>query len=1232
MQTFLKKYLFLLLALACFLLAALLEKGLINKHPEKMLVRHFQRELSEKEAELAYHMEEINETLNDTLFYGNYLESFQPYNDMFQEHGYGFLIFKDNQLVYWSDRSISFTEHVEDVGSGSSLMVLDNGYYLKNVVSHSGQIIIGLILLKNNYPHENKYLENTFHKDFILPANYVLEKSKGKHTIDIISFYGDYLFSVKPVGEVLCATTQLYIPGLLYLLGLILLFAYFRFEVTRSKHEPINKLSVLAVVLFLIYWLHIILKIPGVFYSLEYFSPGYFAYNLWLPSLGDYFLLSLFFFFWALNFNFDLKIRPLLKKAGSYKSFVAGLFLFFCGMLFIIVDQLIYVLVYNSSISFSLNRINDITAHSVVGFVSIALFLLSLFSITVKVVDEVCKYFNKKQLVVYVLGVSIVLAFLQILFISHVSIPILLAFISILILLGFMGSRYLQKFTLSYLIIFISIITLYSLVVINTTVIKKKNEAQELLSVNLVAERDLAAEILLYNAQEKIRIDPMIPKLLVPPYADLEDYITNTYFTGYFGKYDLQITTCEGADDLMLEPDNEIVDCFPFFEEMIVEQGQQIGSNFYFMDRMNGRISYFGKLHYPLASDSLGVAIFIDLISTITSEGLGYPELLLDRSMEKPAGYKNFSYAKYYDSRLVNQHGEFLYNHFIESYDIGNEEQTVGRWDNYRHVVYRSGQGHYVIVSREVFGLLDYLISFPYLFVFYFLLSISILFIGNQAIRQKSIQFDLRFKIQASIIIIVFISLLVVAVSTIFYNVEEYRIKHQGDLEEKMKSIAEEIDMRLKTKDIVDDDLRVWMYRELAKLSNIFRTDINIFDTDGSLMATSREEVYSKGLISSRINTQAYYELFHNYKVNYFQPEQIGSLSYLSAYEPIINNKGNYLGFINLPYFTRQDKYSQEISTFIVAFINLYVILFLASIITAVFISNQITRPLILIRENLRKIELGKRNEPINYRGNDEIGVLAKEYNKKVDELSASAELLARSERESAWREMAKQIAHEIKNPLTPMKLNIQHLQRTFGEGDEKNEYLERVTKTLIEQIENLSAIATEFSNFAKIPTARNQVFNLSGQIRKVIDLFETHDKASISFQVIDADAENVVVNADREQLSRAVINLVKNGIQAIPPGIKGDVRLRLRKRGHYALIEVSDNGVGIAEELRSKLFSPSFTTKSSGMGLGLSIVKSIVENFKGRIWFDTELNVGTTFFVEIPVFEYDKADENYNT
>ena len=798
---------------------------------------------------------------------------------------------------------------------------------------------------------------------------------------------------------------------------------------------------------------------------------------------------------------------------------------------------------------------------------------------------------------------------------------------------GFIASvfckKYFQKFSLSYLIIFVSLASVYSLVIFYYIINHKEKDNQKLFAVTLVAERDPAAEEFLARIEKQMKNDPAIVSLLVQN-EDPREYIERVYFSSYFRKYLFKIYVCRSTDSLMIEPENRMVPCMSFIDGMIKDMGVQIsGSNFYFMDNMNGRISYTGKLHFPMPGKHESVTIYVDLDSDLLFEGIGFPELLIDKSITRSENYRKFSYAKYYGGELTDRFGDFNYNIYIDTYQPGEKEFTTRKLGSFEHLIYHTRENNFVVVSRKLFSFVDYLISFPYLFVFYFLMVLVLLLIGNRRIGPRKIKIDLKFKIQVAIISIVFISLLLVALATLFYNIDNYKTKHRDDLNEKMKSISEEIDMRLEDKNEITPELIEWLQLELGKLSNIFRTDINIYGIDGNMLASSRVEIFQRGLVSTRINSLAYYEIFQNYQYDsYFQPERIGDLSYLSVYKPIINNRGVILGTINLPYFITQDKYSQEISTFIVAFINLYVLLLLASIVVAVFIANQITRPLVVIQENLQKMELGKHNEPIYYRRNDEIGSLVREYNKKVDELAVSADLLARSERESAWREMAKQVAHEIKNPLTPMKLNIQHLQRARGKGKEYNEYIERVTATLIEQIDNLSNIATEFSNFAQIPNARNQVFELAGQLKKVIDLFGTDERAKIKFDC--KGFETLSVNADREQLSRAVINLIKNAIQSIPDERTGNVSVSLKRRDHMAVIAVSDDGLGIPVELREKLFSPSFTTKTSGMGLGLAIVKNIVENFSGKIWFETESGKGTTFYIEIPVYE--QAENNGNS
>jgi len=1213
------------LSLSLFLIAAIIENNLLKKHPQGHLVDDFQVQLHENLKTLSVELDYLYEIISSDEFEGDFMQLLHENYSSIVESGFGFLVYESGELKYWSDRSISFFNQNNFLLEQQGLLQLPNGFYLLSKRETGDFEIFGFHLVKNSYTYENKFLNNTYFKNYNLPEDYRILETKQEGSYPVVDLKGDYLFSIQPTGNFLCTTKQLYLPGAIYLMALLLLLYYFRREFIETKTTFFLRLFGLAIALFIVYWLHLIFNIPKVFFHLKFFSPEYFALSNWLPSLGDFFLLALFFLFWMYNFGKDINISKIEKDSLLNRKYILILLLLFTASMFMLVGYYISELIFNSTISFSLNKIIEVTPQTGIGVFAVGLFLLGISYFAIRIINEAKNDFRFIELTVIVFAIVLFLGAVQYLSVRTINYQALIFFMATCLLATLFSKNYLQKFTLSYLIIFVSLASVYSLIVIYHTTSEKEQEHQKLLAVTLVADRDPTAEVFLEEIQEEISVDSVIPNMLIQE-DGLNEYIQQTYFNGYFRRYELRVFVCSGADSLFIEMEDRTTPCFEFFEDMIEVQGMRIpGTSFYFMDNMNGRISYTGRLHYPLSIEDKGVSVFIELNSDLLFEGIGFPELLIDKSMAKPDNYKKYDYAKYYGGELTDKHGEYNYNFYVDAYLTSDKEFEFKRWDGLEHLIYHTKENNYVIVSREVFTLIDYLISFPYLFVFYFLLVLIFMMIGNRSVRKRPVTFDLKFRIQAAIISIVFVSLMMVATATIWYNVREYKEKHRTDLNEKMKSIAEEIDMRLNDVSEITPDLEDWLRRELMKLSNIFRTDINIYGTDGDLIASSRSEIFNRGLVSTRINAKAYYEIFGNFQISYFQPEKIGKLSYLSAYRPIINNRGAYLGVINLPYFIKQDRYSQELSTIVVAFINLYVLLFLASIIVAVFIANQITSPLVVIQENLRKIELGKRNEPIRYGRKDEIGSLVNEYNKKVEELAVSAELLARSERESAWREMAKQIAHEIKNPLTPMKLNIQQLQRAKASGEKNEAFLERVTATLIEQIDNLSNIATEFSNFAKIPTARNQVFNLSNQLQKVIDLFETHSRVVIKFYPNGMDY--IEVNADREQLSRAIINLVKNGIQAIPEDKTGEILIELNRRDHMALIAVSDNGAGIPVDLRDKLFSPSFTTKSSGMGLGLAIVKNIVENFSGKIWFETKLGKGTTFFIEIPVHEEPKKE-----
>ena len=285
------------------------------------------------------------------------------------------------------------------------------------------------------------------------------------------------------------------------------------------------------------------------------------------------------------------------------------------------------------------------------------------------------------------------------------------------------------------------------------------------------------------------------------------------------------------------------------------------------------------------------------------------------------------------------------------------------------------------------------------------------------------------------------------------------------------------------------------------------------------------------------------------------------------------------------------------------------------AVVLAYFLSSYITKSFNAISEKMNQISLDRRNEKLDVSTvSSEISSLVNAYNSMVDQLEESASQLAKSEREQAWREMAKQVAHEIKNPLTPMRLSVQSFERKFDPQDpDIIKKVQEYSKTLIQQIDTMSSIASAFSNFAKMPAQQNEMLNVVEVVKIVLDIF-TEDY--ISFQ---AEEEEIIAKFDRTQLIRVVTNLVKNATQAIPDGKQPRVEVSVFSQEQWVVITVKDNGIGISEENKYKIFEPKFTTKSSGMGLGLAMVKNIVETYQGNITFTSQLGVGTTFKVSFP-------------
>jgi two-component system, NtrC family, nitrogen regulation sensor histidine kinase NtrY len=438
---------------------------------------------------------------------------------------------------------------------------------------------------------------------------------------------------------------------------------------------------------------------------------------------------------------------------------------------------------------------------------------------------------------------------------------------------------------------------------------------------------------------------------------------------------------------------------------------------------------------------------------------------------------------------------------------------------------------------------------------------------------------------------------------------------------------VKEMQKRIATSNTFDDVVRIYdsvtndnLQKLIDEVAEIHNVDVNVYDVEGNLQVSSEPEVYKRGLLSSKIHPEAFYHLNVMRQVQYVQDESLSSLNYLSIYAAVRDEKGQVYAYLNIPYFLSQIDVNQEISNFLVTIINLNAFIFLIAGIVALIITNRITRSFSLIGDKMKEIRLGRENEEITWPRNDEIGELVKQYNKMVRQLEQSANALAKSEREGAWREMARQVAHEIKNPLTPMKLSIQYLQKAVSSNlPNVKELTTNVANTLVEQIDHLSKISSDFARFANIAHTKAEIFDLHHVLEGLKGLHAANNRVEFTWQKL---SEPVMIRADRTHMNRLFTNLITNAIEACTVKEKCIIRISEEIREGRVLVMLQDNGEGIPEEMQEKIFTPNFTTKSSGTGLGLAMSRSIVEQAGGTIWFETVQGVGTTFFVELPLVQ----------
>jgi signal transduction histidine kinase len=593
--------------------------------------------------------------------------------------------------------------------------------------------------------------------------------------------------------------------------------------------------------------------------------------------------------------------------------------------------------------------------------------------------------------------------------------------------------------------------------------------------------------------------------------------------------------------------------------------------------------------------------------------------------------YKNldrlsrYEFAVQKNGRLLVEQG--LNNTGILSSPVENgntiEVKSASRID----ALSKSANGETVAsVGRSLGGWYKqiYLFSIIFTLASIFMLALAL---ANSLFGFLPEEYDFRLSARGSLarrIHLWFVALLAVAFLvtgflTYWHFTETARDNERSDLDYRAEALLNHLKNQLLNATISEDSLRSDLPRSLRAMSTSMGMDANLYDADGNLMYSTQEDLAALGILPSRMNADAWNTLKQNKQPEQVESEQVAGFEYFTKYLSLYGSSHKLLGFLGVPYQLSNRKAGAEVSDFLGMLASLYVFLLLIAFAVTFLLARSIVRPISMLSEKVRAVQLTDKNQPLEYDGDaqDEISELIGQYNRMVDKLDASKVQLVRLEREGAWREMARQVAHDIKNPLTTMKLSMQQLERVSNNPEQAAAYLRKAITRLIEQIDSLAQIASEFSMFANLDIQVKHDVVINEVVESVHDLFSEQKNVDLSLSLPE---QRYHILGDKNHLIRVFNNLVINAIQAIPSDRRGHIHVSLTRVANQAVIQISDNGGGIPAEIGDRVFEPNFTTKTSGSGLGLAICKKIIEAHDGDIRFETRENEGTDFFVEMPV------------
>ena len=1096
-------------------------------------------------------------------------------------------------------------------------------------------IAIVLIPLKVVWPIRNPYLipylflglNSAFYQisDRLVPS----DLQAGAGDINIINEKGTVLANYNP--RVIPLFRYPYrmqsIPGLILFAigGFGLLFRLF-----RKVFNPLWKASLwIGLLLICIRVISFLSGFPAKWISLDLFSPRILAMNEWNPSLGDLGLnlLTIFFILYFL-----IPAIPLQKIKVS------------AILIWIILGSFIWALAFssfyllgemssNSQINLFPESLLEMDFYSLVFFISTALITgicwLLLFRIGTAI------YSWKKFAPVKPWSIIVSLFTLGI--IAGIWLPggqwgAMLSFAG-LAWLALMQGYYSNRrglFRLSFLDTTLAILAMAW--VTETSIAISIRERQDHLLLRMASKfydsRDPIAEYLFGEMVAEIRKESSLIKKIESTGKErrnLADVLMQDYLQPGFKSYQPKLYLYNSYGMRLDHTPWTKPMITPFRDHTGYESVTNLSSGGelflvpYEEEELIDKI-YVGRFNFSLPGYGNILAIVEFIPKTIPAPQL-YPRLLLDDKVPQKEFFSSVSFAVYKEGNLIKQAGTADFPFQLELTPPDPTTTLVPQAINGMIKLERQlTPDKFIYLQLPARTLTNRLVAISILFFLYYFLCLPLWgdHLFKRIHRIPAIFRNLLFVQKLRILLLSFSA--VPFLGILFLYVPFIQSSFEKELYGKIHADLQQVSGQLSS------ESRIWLKGDnirareelrsiLMRARDHYNLDMNLYDRGGKLMATTQPRIFTLGLISPRISFGAWEDLMITHHSFTIRAEQIGNLRYLSGYILLFGADQKPLACLNIPYLSQQEILDTRIRDFlsVLGYIYLVVLLILGGL--SLVFSRYMTRPLTLLRQRLDATILGGENKPLEVKTQDEIGTIAKSYNQMLVKLRASEAQLGQTQREMAWREMARQVAHEIKNPLTPMKLSLQHLLRAWkDQHPQREEILNSVTTSVLLQIDSLATIATAFSTFATLPQPQIKLFDVKELLQQTADLYQQGPEGAV---ILELPEHPIIMKADPEQIGRVLQNLVKNGLQSLNEN--GIVKLSLSEIPSGILIIVEDNGSGIPDEIRPHIFEPNFSTKTSGMGLGLALVRRIVEGSGGTIRFESEIENGTRFYLEFP-------------